>query len=487
MGSCGREMTDKVSRPLFFHRTLLYPARAPWIRAAVLALLAFQVFSCATLPSLRLARELPLSRTEQVLSLEGPQGPVSPDQAARASAGLGRLAEGTVLDRYLTMSEELIGEPLLIGNQVELLVDGPATYGALFAAIRAARQTVDIQAYIFEAVEHRGEALAELLRDRLAAGVRVRVLADGVGSLASAPDLEALAEAGVITCIFNPLPRSFFRPDLLNHRDHRKITVIDGSHAFTGGINFSRVYRSGSSGFSRPPAPTLDEGWRDTHVGIQGPGARRLGELFEESWRKQGCPGSEAPVPARSVAAAGGTVLQVVPSSPDSARNLTYLAVLGAVTYARESIDVTMAYFVPDDQLEEALMDAARRGVAVRLILPAFSDFTGVFHAGRAHYDRLLAAGVKIYEQESAFLHAKTVVVDGIWSAIGSTNWDWRSFVHNDEVTVVIIDEGFAGRMMALFRQDLADARAITLAEWRARPWRFRAQERFWVMFQWLL
>jgi cardiolipin synthase len=222
-------------------------------------------------------------------------------------------------------------------------------------------------------------------------------------------------------------------------------------------------------------------------VRIQGPGARRLWELFEESWRKQDCPGSDAPVPARSVAAAGGTVVQIVPSSPDDPRNLTYLSVLGAVTYARKSINVTMAYFVPDDQLEEALMDAARRGVAVRLILPAFSDFAGVFHAGRAHYDRLLAAGVKIYEQEGAFLHAKTVVVDDIWSAIGSTNWDWRSFIHNDEVTVVIVDEGFAGRMMALFRRDLADSRAITLEEWRQRPWRLRAQERFWVMFQWLL
>jgi cardiolipin synthase len=471
-------MTDRISRPPFFSRALFPLA---------LVLLASQLLSCTTLPSLRLARELPLSRSGQVLSLEGPRGPVAPDRAARASASLGKLAEDTVLDRYLAMSEELIGEPLLIGNRVELLVDGPATYDALFAAIRAARDTVDIQAYIFEAVEHRGEALAELLRDRMAAGVRVRVLTDGVGSMASGPDLEALAEAGVITCIFNPLPRTFFRPDLLNHRDHRKITVIDGSDAFTGGINFSRVYRSGSAGFSRRRAPTLDEGWRDTHVRIQGPGARRLWELFEESWRKQDCPGSDAPVPARSVAAAGGTVVQIVPSSPDDPRNLTYLSVLGAVTYARKSVNVTMAYFVPDDQLEEALVDAARRGVEVRLILPAFSDFSGVFHAGRAHYDRLLAAGVKIHEQESAFLHAKTVVVDDIWSAIGSTNWDWRSFIHNDEVTVVIVDEGFGGRMMALFRRDLADSRAITLEEWRQRPWLFRAQERFWVMFQWLL
>jgi cardiolipin synthase len=267
--------------------------------------------------------------------------------------------------------------------------------------------------------------------------------------------------------------------------------VVDGADAFAGGINFSRVYRSGSSLWSRRSRASLGDGWRDTHVRIRGPGARRLRELFAESWTKQGCseagPGSLVDEPRPSIPSAGGTVIQVIPSSPDSDQNLTYLSVLGAVAFARHSIAVTMAYFVPDKRLEDALIAAAGRGVEVRVILPSFSDFIGVFHAGRSHYERLLAGGVRIYEQENAFLHAKTVVVDRIWSTVGSTNWDWRSFVHNDEVSIVIIDEGFAGRMLNMFDDDRANSSEITREDWEERDYSDRFQEWFWAGFErWL-
>jgi cardiolipin synthase len=447
---------------------------------------------CATLPSLRLARQLPLSESADPIRFEGPAGTWSDARAAEGSRLIVEAGTDSLLDDYLGMSARLIGEPLIVGNRVDLLVDGPETYAAMFQALRAARRTIELQSFIFDDVEQGGRRLTDLLAEKMAEGVSIRVLVDGVGSRGAGEILEKLSSVGVRTCVFNPVGRWLLSPTRLNHRDHRKIVVVDGDDAFAGGINFSRVYRSGSSRFSGRKRRTLDEGWRDTHVRIRGPGARRLRELFEASWAKQGCAGATTEdlaidAPLVEVPTAGGTVVQIVPSSPDSEQNLTYLSVLGAVAFARESIAVTMAYFVPDERLESALMAAARRGVSVRLILPAFSDFKGVFHAGRSHYARLLEAGVRIYEQRSAFLHAKTVVVDRVWSTVGSTNWDWRSFVHNDEVSVVIIDAGFAARMNALFDADLTHSSEIDLDRWNRRSRWERFLEGFWSGFERLL
>lgn len=463
------------------------------MRVVVLALIfvVALLHGCTGLPSYRLARQLPLSESLDPIEIDGPDGAWSEARATEASRRMVSAATDTVLDAYLGMSARLIGEPLIVGNRVDLLVDGPETYAAIFEAIRAARHTIDLQSYIFDDVKHAGDRLTDLLARQVSAGVQVRLLVDGFGSLGSGETLEKLAEAGVRTCVFNPVPASLFRPLRLNHRDHRKLVVVDGADAFAGGINFSRVYHSGASLFSRSPRKSLDEGWRDTHVRVRGPGSRRLQELFEESWEKQACGGGAAgPIatsPRAVVPETGGTVIQVIPSSPDSQRNLTYLSVLGAVAFARSSIAVTMAYFVPDARLERELIAAARRGVDVRLILPSFSDFTGVFHAGRSHYESLLAAGVRLYEQENAFLHAKTIVVDDIWSSVGSTNWDWRSFVHNDEISVVIIDAGFAVQMTELFADDLANSTEITLEDWDQRGLANRFLETFWAGFEKLL
>jgi cardiolipin synthase len=184
---------------------------------------------------------------------------------------------------------------------------------------------------------------------------------------------------------------------------------------------------------------------------------------------------------------AGDTLVQIVASTPDDEVNEIYATLLSVITYAQESIDITMAYFVPDEQLEKALMDAAGRGVNVRMVLPSYSDFSGVFYAGRAHYDELLRAGVKIYELESAFLHSKSIVVDGVWSSIGSTNFDWRSFVHNNEISVCVIGEQFAGAMDRTFAADLADSREITLAAWKKRGFRERLKEMMWLPLQYWL
>jgi len=181
------------------------------------------------------------------------------------------------------------------------------------------------------------------------------------------------------------------------------------------------------------------------------------------------------------------TLVQIVASTPADATNVIYATLLSVITYAQKSIDITMAYFVPDDALEAALRDAARRGVRVRMILPSYSDFSGVFYAGRAHYDELLESGVEIYELETAFLHSKSIVVDGIWSSIGSTNFDWRSFVHNDEISVCVIDLGFARQMDAAYAADLADSKQITLATWKKRGFAERFKELMWLPIQYWL
>jgi cardiolipin synthase len=184
---------------------------------------------------------------------------------------------------------------------------------------------------------------------------------------------------------------------------------------------------------------------------------------------------------------AGNTLLRIDASSVDSRRNETYLAAISAVTFAAKSIDLTMAYFSPDRQLEDALRDAARRGVKVRLLLPGVSDFGGIVAAGRAHYNRLLQDGIAIYEERRSLLHAKTLAIDDIWSTVGSANWDWLSFARNDEINVVVIDQGFAGEMRALFEDDLKRATPITAEEWKKRPLKQKLRERFWVIWERLL
>jgi cardiolipin synthase len=220
---------------------------------------------------------------------------------------------------------------------------------------------------------------------------------------------------------------------------------------------------------------------------LRGTGAKHLEELFRGTWTKAQCKGEVLPAYRPDAVKGGDTLVQIVASAPDDATNDIYATLLSVVTYAQKSIDITMAYFVPDDTLENALMTAAKRGVEVRIILPSYSDFSGVFYAGRAHYRELLDAGVQLYELEDAFLHSKSIVVDGVWSSIGSTNFDWRSFVHNNEISVCVIDLGFAQQMNTAFAADLADSKQITLATWKKRGLAERLKELLWLPIQYWL
>jgi cardiolipin synthase len=439
---------------------------------------------------MKFASTLPLSRSRTPVDIESADGMISRAERVRVTRKLATTGDTTLLDYHLAAMRDIGAPPLVTGNQVRLLIDGPVTYQAMFAAIEKARHYVLVESFIFEEATAGDRKLSELLTQASKRGVRVAVLYDAVGSMTTDEAfLDGLKESGIALCAFNPLNPLDERFSGVNHRDHRKIVVVDGEMAFAGGVNFSQAYHIASKqarnrGLSKKKA--LEQGWRDTHIAIHGTAAGQLEELFRGTWRDAECPADLPNVETR-LGDSGSTLVQIVASTPDDDTNDVYAMLLSVLAYAQRSVDVTMAYFVPDDTLEKAIQDAARRGVVVRIILPSYSDFSGVFYAGRAHYDELLESGVKLYELENAFLHSKSIVVDGVWSSIGSTNFDWRSFVHNNEINVCVIGEDFAAQMSRMFEADLADSKEITEATWKKRGFKERFKEMMWLPIQYWL
>ncbi len=261
---------------------------------------------------------------------------------------------------------------------------------------------------------------------------------------------------------FNPLTSS---PGDINKRDHRKLLCIDGRLAITGGVNISAVYQNA-------PAPrdarAEDQAWRDTDVRIEGPVVAQFEHYFMETWRQQhgAAIGEPPPTPARLV---GSTEVQAIDGAPDNGQPLIYRTLLAAIALSQKSIHLTTGFFVPTPDLAEALMAAARRGVDVQLVVPGRSDSETSVAAGRSKYGDLLEAGVKIHERQARILHAKTAVIDGAWSAIGSSNLDWRSTVWNNEIDAIILGPEFGAQMEAMFQADVAASHTIDLAAWRQR------------------
>jgi cardiolipin synthase len=415
---------------------------------------------CSTLPEI--APDSSLSASAPV-RLEGARGALSAQQSKAVLARLASRGEDTsIFDRHLALEGEIAGSPLVVGNKVTLLKDGPATYAAMFAAIAAARDHVHMETYIIEDDEV-GAKFADAFIAVRGKGVRVSLVYDAVGSLGTPKSFfKRLTDAGVEVLSFNTV-----NP---NHRDHRKILIVDGATAFVGGVNISSVYSAGSSGKSPRGNTATGQRWRDTHVRIEGPVVAEFQKLFLATWETQGGALLEGRVSFPPAASPGREVVRAIASSPDAPYSLVYATLLSAIGSAETGVFVTNAYFVPDPQLMKALMDAARRGVEVKLVLPAKTDSWMVFHAGRASFDELLAAGVKIYARREAMLHAKTAVVDGVWSTVGSSNLDWRSFLHNEEVIAIVVGQEFGAQMQAMFEADVADSEAITLEAWRDRP-----------------
>jgi cardiolipin synthase len=412
------------------------------------------------------------------------RGELSPAASREIVRTLSRHADSDLPARHLAAIESLVATPLVTGNAAELLVDGPATHAAMFAAIERARDHVNLETYILEAGPV-GERLAQLLARKRSDGVVVNVLYDSVGAIGTRAEyFERLRAAGIEVCEFNPVnPAKAPAGWRLNNRNHRKNLVVDGRVAFAGGVNISEVYASSSSPAKGRNAEPAEDGWRDTHVRLSGPIVADFQRLFLEAWGAQQCPPVAAaqyfPAPART----GRQLMRMVAQAPGGERNDAYVALLSAFENAERRVWLTFGYFVPDPRMLDALKAAAARGVDVRLALPGVSDFWAPLYAGRSHYAALLDANIRIFERKDALLHAKTAVVDGVWSSVGSTNLDWRSFVHNYEVNVIVLDRAFGREMEALFERDQRAAAEITRDAWRDRGLRERALE--WFARQW--
>lgn len=369
--------------------------------------------------------------------------------------------------------------PLVAGNRVELLIDGPETLGSIRHAIEHARHHVHVETYIF-ADDAVGREFRDLLIRRRLEGIEVRVLYDAIGSMTTPGELfDRMREAGIDVLEFRPLDP--IRTPLIwkiNNRDHRKIVVVDGRIAFTGGINISSTYESASS--TRPgPKAGQSEAWRDTHVRIEGPVARQFQSLFFETWsRAGGTVDAQNPAYFPVVGPTGRELVAAVATDAENPEEVAiYATYLASIEHATQRIWLTNAYFAPNRQLRKAMIDAAQRGVDVRLIVPSFTDSGLILYASRASYDELLAGGVRIFEQRHALLHAKTAVIDTAISMVGSANLDMRSFLHNNEVNAVVVGAQFAQRLEAVFERDLLDARELQLETWRKRPWLDKLKE----------
>ena len=379
---------------------------------------------------------------------------------------------------------QLPQEPLARGNEAELLIDGPKTHQAMFAAMERARDHINLETYILEGGEI-GERLARLLEKKVRQGVKVNVLYDSVGSIGTPKEyFEGLRKIGAHVCEFNPVnPAKAVGDWELNNRNHRKILVVDGRVAFTGGINISSAYSAGSRTRRRAsqvkPGEESARGWRDTHVRAEGPVVTRFQRLFLDGWALEDCgPAIEAKY-FPGVEVKGSKAMRVLSSDPGADRSEMYGALLAAIGSARQRVWLTIGYFVPDPQMRKALVDAARRGVDVRLMLPGFSDFWAPIYAGRSSYSELLAAGVRIYEWNKALMHAKTALIDSDWASVGSTNLDWRSFALNYEADLVVYDAAFAGELERLFRQDVDASVEVKRERWEKRGVLERAKEWF--------
>jgi len=449
-----------------FHRT------RPGVRCAWPLLLALALGACAT-------RALHVD-PDATPAIKGASGVVSESSSERVVDQVTAEAPSPEhMDELLAIVESLSHGPIYADNRAALLIDGPATYAAMLSAIGAATQQVDVETFIF-ADDDVGEKFASALIARRQAGVRVRIIYDSLGSMNSrAAFFDRMEKAGIEIVEFHSVnPARGGNPLDLNVRDHRKLVIVDNTVAFTGGINFTDTYTSSSR--HRATRDLLEDGWRDTQVAIRGPTIEGLREVFETNWREQAGvgadPGLAFPTPERAGHALVATLMSEGGDGVESAIARAYRE---AFDKAMRSIWITQAYFVPDEDFLAALVRAARRGVDVRLIVPGVSDSDTVLSASRFFYRDLLEAGVQLCENREAFVHAKTAVIDGFWSTVGSSNLDMRSFVHNDEVNAVVFGRDFGEQMEKQFLEDLDDCVTIDPVKWAERPLKDRLKERF--------
>jgi cardiolipin synthase A/B len=369
---------------------------------------------------------------------------------------------------FLRACEALTGAPISWGNDVELLINGDEIFPCYLDTIRRAERTLCLLTYVYWRGDIAHE-VADALCSRARAGVQVNVIIDAVGGVKMDRGLvDRMSDAGVRVTRFRP-PKPYAARRVAN-RTHRRILVADGSVGLTGGVGIAEEW----TGDAQDP-----DHWRDTHVRVHGPVVRGLFGAFAENWLE--ATGEvligDGYVPEISEQESGGPMMLVRSSAGVGDTNVEALYYL-AIAAARERLDLTAAYFVPRPAFADALRDAAARDVRVRVLVPGPHIDKGLVRvAGRASYDDLLEAGVEVYEYQPTMLHAKTMVVDGAWSSVGSVNFDNRSFQLHDEATLCVLSDKFAGLLSEQFERDLERSVPIDGDRWRGRGPLQRASE----------
>lgn len=379
---------------------------------------------------------------------------------------------GTTLDvespDFLRAAEALTGAPISEGSEVELFVNGDAIFPVIMETIRSAQKTLTFETYVY----WRGditEELTDAICERARAGVEVKVLLDALGSIQmDSSQIDRMSDAGATVRRFRPIRPYTLRR--LANRSHRRVLVADGKVGMTGGVGIADEWTGDAQD---------SDHWRDTHVRLKGPVVRHLQGCFTEHWLEatgEVLSGEEY-LPHLEEAGGGGKVQLVRSKSGVGDTNVETLYYL-AIASARESLDLTTAYFVPRPAFTDALAEAAERGVSVRILVPGSHIDKGFVRvAGRDSYGQLLEAGVRLFEFAPTMLHAKSLVIDGCWSSVGTVNFDNRSFQLHDEVMLGVWDDHFAGLLTEQFEKDVQRSDEITEERWASRGPRMRAAE----------
>ncbi|MEF9977813.1 MAG: phospholipase D-like domain-containing protein [Thermomonas sp.] len=363
----------------------------------------------------------------------------------------------------------LLGPGIIPGNRVTDLQNGDEIFPAMLEAIRGATKTITFETYIYWSGDI-GAKFADALAERARAGVKVKVMVDWVGSIKMDDDLlQRMQDAGVEIHKYRPL--KWYNLGRLNNRTHRKLLVIDGRVGFTGGVGIADQWEG--------HAQDTDH-WRDLHFRIEGPVVAQVQSAFNDNWIKTTgvvLNGADYFPPLEPAGAMDAHMFVASPAGGSESMHLMYLMAIAA---ADRTIDLEAAYFVPDPLMIQALQAARHRGVRVRVIVPGkHIDSDTVRLASKAHWGELLLAGVEIHEYQPTMMHNKLLVVDGLMTSVGSTNFDIRSFRLNDEASLNVYDADFAARMTAVFEADLKPTVLYTYKMWKDRPLREKLAEKF--------
>ncbi len=363
--------------------------------------------------------------------------------------------------QFLRSLGQLLGPGIVAGNRVTALVNGDEIFPAMLAAVRGAQRTITFETYIYWSGEI-GAQFTDALIERARAGVKVHLLLDWFGSSRiDSAALHRMEDAGVEVEKYHPL---FWKGPLrVNHRDHRKILVVDGQVGFTGGAGIADLWLGNAHDA---------EHWRDTQFKLEGPAVGQMQAAFMDNWMKTRnvvLHGEEYFPPLEAV---GGDFAQVFFSSPREGVESVRLMYLLSIAAARKSIRLCSPYFVPGNLMTAGLIAARQRGVEVEVILPgSITDTRIVGLASRDRWEPLLQAGVKIHEYQPTMYHTKVMIVDDIWVSVGSANIDSRSFRLNDEANLNVFSASFAAAQNRIFETDKSKAREMSLKEWRNRSW----------------